>query len=282
MISPATPSRDDTQRARPASARRRQSSPSAMPARWEPRQIALASGLWLVGLIALVVLSILAHQYHTFPGDLRIERWVQNLLPDAALTHFINFASDANWPVPAGIIVIVVTLLLVIARRYRAAIATAIAGFGAANLSFVVNKLVARPRPAGGGIHAVANLGLYSYPSGHVSQVVSFYGFLLYLSIHEGRAHPTWRRWLWIVQVICVYFLICIGPSRVLEGEHWPSDVVASYLLGSLCLAVVIALYHAMGLWWARHQAGRQAQRQPRVPGPTGAPRPEPSASQAS
>ena len=262
MISPATPSYDDTYHI-PSSPVRPAGTPrSELPARWSSRRIIIAALLWLAGAIALVVMSVLAHQYRTFPDDLQIEKWVQNLLPDTALARFINFASDANWPVPAGIAVIAVTLVLLVARRYRAAIATAIAGFGAANLSFFINKLVARPRPSGGGIHAVANIGLYSYPSGHVSQVVCFYGFLLYLSIREGQAHPTWRRWLWIVQAICGYFLIFIGPSRVLEGEHWPSDVVASYLLGSLCLVLVIALYHAMGLWWARHL--RQHQPAPR------------------
>ena len=228
------------------------------PLRWTRERVAIAAALWLVGLIALVVMSVFAHQYKTFPFDVPIEQWVQNLLRYPALTRFITFASDANWPVPEGAIVIVVTLALGVLRRFREAIAALFAGFGAANISFLLNGIVARPRPSGGGIHAVENIGLHSYPSGHASHVVAFYGLLLYLALREGQAHPAWRRWLWVIEVICGYFLLFIGPSRVLEGEHWPSDVVASYLLGALWLGLAIALYHALGLWWERHQQRRQ------------------------
>lgn len=228
------------------------------PRHWTRRQIVIATVLWVVGAVVLSVMSVFAHQYREFPFDISIEEWVQQLLRYPLLVRVVNFASDANWPIPAGVAVTVVTVGLALLRRYREAIASAIAGFGAANISFLINGLVARPRPAGGGIHAIANVGLHSYPSGHVSQVVSFYGFLLYLTILEGRTHPSWRRWLVIPQVISAYFLIFIGPSRVLEGEHWPSDVVAGYLVGALWLVVVIGLYHWMGLWWQRYQRRRQ------------------------
>jgi PAP2 superfamily len=145
-------------------------------------------------------------------------------------------------------------------------------------LNVTLNRIVARPRPNNVQIHTVAHLGLHSFPSGHVTHVIAFYGFLLYLchtawtrlgntAYIEGRqasrhgldraqAHPAWRATLVVVQVICAYFIVFIGPSRVLEGEHWPSDVVASYLLGALVLAAVIALYHTLGVWWAeRSQA---------------------------
>ncbi|HEU4785390.1 MAG TPA: phosphatase PAP2 family protein, partial [Ktedonobacterales bacterium] len=57
---------------------------------------------------------------------------------------------------------------------------------------------------------------------------------------------------LWVVRVICLYFLIFIGPARVLEGEHWPSDVLGSYLLASLMLVVAIALYHLLLMGFSR------------------------------
>jgi membrane-associated phospholipid phosphatase len=43
----------------------------------------------------------------------------------------------------------------------------------------------------------------------------------------------------------------------VLEGEHWPSDVLASYLLGGLVLVIAITLYHLLGLVVIRYQRSR-------------------------
>jgi len=46
-----------------------------------------------------------------------------------------------------------------------------------------------------------------------------------------------------------------IGLSRLLEDDHWPSDIVAGYLLGAMMLAVAIVIYHALTLLWLhRHE----------------------------
>jgi undecaprenyl-diphosphatase len=214
--------------------------------------------LWVLGAVAMVILSVLAHQYRTFPDDLRIAEMVQQI-HQPVVARVINFASDANWPTPAGIIALVVIAALAVTRHVRAAIAAAVAGFGADLVNALVNGAVARPRPNDVHIHAVANVGLHSYPSGHVTHVVAFYGFLLYLSVGAVRADPRWSVPLRVVQAVCLYFIIFIGLSRVLEGEHWPSDVVASYLLGALMLIVGIAIYHGLGLAWSRLRQRRQA-----------------------
>lgn len=234
--------------------------------RWSPQRIAIVTALWVLGAALLVMLSVFAHQYHEFPGDLGIEEWVQQL-HQPVLVHIVNFASDANWPTPAGITAIVVILALAVTRHFRAAIGAAVTGFGADFANVTLNGIVQRPRPNDMHIHAVAHLGLYSYPSGHVTHVIAFYGFLLYLSIGALRRYPRWRPALYALQAICLYFIIFIGPSRVLEGEHWPSDVVASYLLGALMLVVGIAVYHLLGLAWLRIQQRRAARGGPDAPG---------------
>ena len=37
-----------------------------------------------------------------------------------------------------------------------------------------------------------------------------------------------------------------VGPSRVQQGHHWPTDVAASYFLGSAYLAGVVALHRRL------------------------------------
>jgi undecaprenyl-diphosphatase len=221
---------------------------------WTRWRIATVGALWIAGVVALAVISLFAHEYPTFPGDVGLAEGIQRL-HQPILVAIVNFASDANWPTPAGIITVVVVAALALLRQFRAAIASAVTGFGADLANVTLNGLVARPRPHNVHIHVVAHLGLHSYPSGHVTHVVAFYGFLLYLSMWASRAHLAWRPWLRVGQAICLYFIVFIGPSRVLEGEHWPSDVLASYLLGALMLVVGIAVYHLLALGWLRVQA---------------------------
>ena len=224
---------------------------------WNRRHVIIATALWLVGLALLVLLSINAHRYPEFPLDVPLASFIQSL-HQPALKAFVNFASDVNWPRPAGIIAICIIVALALLRRFRAAICAAISGFGADFVNVTLNGIVARPRPNNVHIQVVAHLGLHSFPSGHVTHVVAFYGFLLYFCIRQMQLHPAWRPWLWVPAVICLYFIIFIGPSRVLQGEHWPSDVLGSYLIGALLLTIAIALYHLMALAWLRYHTSHQ------------------------
>ena len=226
---------------------------------WDARRTATVIVLWVIGAALLALMSFAARHAGPFPGDVSVEKWVQQL-HQPALTRFINFASDANWPKPAGITAIAIIVLLALARQIRAALSAAFAGFGADFVNVTLNGLVKRPRPAGGQIHAVAHLGLYSYPSGHVTPVLAFWGFLFYLTVVAYRGHPAWRPLLWLVRVVALYFIIFIGPSRLLEGEHWPSDVLASYLLGALMLVVGVTVFHLLGMAWIRIRERRTSQ----------------------
>lgn len=214
---------------------------------WSARRTAIVAALWGIGVALFALLTVAAYHAGPFPGDVSIEQWVQQLQPPA-LVRFVVFASDANWPKPAGITAIVVILLLALARQIRAAISAAFAGFGADFVNVTVNGIAQRPRPYGDHIHTVANLGLYSYPSGHVTHVIAFYGFLLYLTLLAGRARPALRPLLWIVRIASLYFIIFVGPARIWQGAHWPSDVLASYLLGALMLVAGITLFHLLGM----------------------------------
>ncbi len=218
---------------------------------WTRRDTTLVAGLWALVAIALALLSIAAHFNAEFPGDEGVAVLIQKI-QFPPLVAFINFSSDANWPAPAAYTALAIILVLLLARQLSAAIAAVLASFGADLANVSLNSLVARPRPHNVHIHVVANLGLHSFPSGHVTHVVTFYGFLLYLTFRFASAHPRWTPLLWVVRIICLYFLIFIGPSRVLEGEHWPSDVLGSYLLASLMLVIAIALYHLLLAAFAR------------------------------
>ncbi|HPA08908.1 MAG TPA: phosphatase PAP2 family protein, partial [Methanoregulaceae archaeon] len=42
---------------------------------------------------------------------------------------------------------------------------------------------------------------------------------------------------------ICAALILLIGPSRIYLGEHWASDVIGSYIIGTFWLIILILLY---------------------------------------
>src|SRR5205085_9262701 len=114
-------------------------------------------------------------------------------------------------------------------------------GWGSATVSTGLKTLMRRPRPvAGTDLRVVAApLGGSSFPSGHVITYVGTYGWLAY-TVHS-RLRPRWPRRI-IVACLCG-LIAAVGPSRIYQGHHWPTDVAASYLLGTSYVVALTALY---------------------------------------
>jgi undecaprenyl-diphosphatase len=115
------------------------------------------------------------------------------------------------------------------------------AAWGTAALSSALKAMMNRPRPvAGKDLRIVAApLGGSSFPSGHVITFVGTYGFLAYLA-HTLIRDPALR---WTATGGLVALVVLVGPSRIYQGHHWPTDVTASYLLGTTYLIVVVTAY---------------------------------------
>jgi undecaprenyl-diphosphatase len=124
--------------------------------------------------------------------------------------------------------------------------------WGTGLLSTLVKAVMKRPRPEHPAIQVVvAPLGGSSFPSGHTITYVGVYGFLAYCT-HTLIRPAALRRPL--VAGLCG-LLALVGPSRIYQGHHWPTDVTASYCLGTSYLIGLIALYRRAK---ARARPGRR------------------------
>lgn len=112
--------------------------------------------------------------------------------------------------------------------------------WGTAAISTAVKAMIRRPRPLPEQARVVlAPLGGSSFPSGHVITYVGIYGFMAYLTYTLVR--PPQLRWPATFGLIGLVGLV--GPSRIYQGHHWPTDVAASYLLGLSYLIALTTLY---------------------------------------
>jgi undecaprenyl-diphosphatase len=95
-----------------------------------------------------------------------------------------------------------------------------------------VKQLVGRPRPSGtgDGIPGV----VFSYPSGHVLEVLTILGFIAVRSWRSSRGLPV--RVAFVIFVTIEVMLVAVG--RLALNAHYPSDVLAGFLgaLGALGL----------------------------------------------
>ena len=123
---------------------------------------------------------------------------------------------------------------LLLAGRRRDALLVLLATGGSMLLTNLVKVVLERPRPAGGGLVSVASA---SWPSGHASSSIAFYGALA--SLAAAGASPAGRRAVWAG---CAVLVALVGASRVYLGVHYPTDVVAGWVLGGLWLACVLRL----------------------------------------
>ena len=112
--------------------------------------------------------------------------------------------------------------------------------WGTGGLSTVVKAFVQRPRPLPEQVRVVlAPLGGSSFPSGHVLTYVGTYGFMAYVVYTTIR--PPQVRWPLSLGLVALVGLV--GPSRIYQGHHWPTDVAASYFLGLTYLIGLMAIY---------------------------------------
>ncbi len=97
--------------------------------------------------------------------------------------------------------------------------------------------LVHRARPDE--VFAWVPRGGYSFPSGHTTSSILFYGllaFFLWRMAKKGIARK-------LVVLVFGIGIFLIGFSRVYLGVHWPSDVLAGWALGGSLLVVFISFF---------------------------------------
>lgn len=78
----------------------------------------------------------------------------------------------------------------------------------------------------------------FSFPSGHATIAVVFYGFLIYVFLFNMKR----LSYKISIFLIGLFFILIIGFSRLYLGVHYLSDVLVGYLLGILWLVFGIYL----------------------------------------
>ena len=199
---------------------------------------------WLFLVVLLIitaafgVLTFLVKTTPSFPIDLQITRGIQSI----NIPGFSGLMVAVSWlgfsPQSEIITGLIILLILGFGLQWEALMALFAALFSV-GLNVLVKDLIQRPRPGATLVHVLAMLKDFSFPSGHVMFYTGFYGFIIFLAFTLLK--PSLKRSLLLV--VFGLLVLLIGVSRIYVGEHWASDVVGAYLLGTLTLVAIIQLY---------------------------------------
>ncbi len=173
-----------------------------------------------------------------------VDTRVMNLLAlfrNADLTQFFLWITLlGKWQIVLGFVVAVIGILWMWRKRlYILPLLLTIAG---AEIFTAISKIIFhRPRPE----LAIYAEHSFSFPSGHATIAVVFYGFLTYILIRH------FSKWKTKVNLFFAGFVIIllIGFSRLYLGVHYVSDVWGGYLVGATWLIIGVSISEWIHSW---------------------------------
>lgn len=115
----------------------------------------------------------------------------------------------------------VIGIVLLYQRRWRSLVYLIITPVGSALLNRIVKLYFHRARPQ---LWEVFSPDLsYAFPSGHAMSSMTFVVVLIVLA---------WQtQWRWLTLIGGSFFVLVIGWTRLYLGMHYPSDVLAGWML---------------------------------------------------
>jgi undecaprenyl-diphosphatase len=124
------------------------------------------------------------------------------------------------------IITFLLLVWLVRAKKYLVALGGAVSMAGVAVTVMALKHLVERARPDA--VIAVYQETSFSFPSGHAALSLTCFLFVGYVLCMRT---PLWHRKVNII-FTAVCLALAVGLSRVFLGVHYPSDVIAGWIIG--------------------------------------------------
>ena len=132
---------------------------------------------------------------------------------------------------------LVITAVIINLLRKQPALAVLwiVLGLSTFFLQAGLKELVERARPELW--ERIVEQGGHSFPSGHALASATFYPLIAF---NISLARPRLARVVWPLAVLMALY---VGLGRGYLGVHWPSDILAGWVLGALQTTIAIWVY---------------------------------------
>lgn len=215
--------------------------PPAVPRQRAIRRLWRAESFYVVALGGFAVLAIFAYLNPYFGWDLRFSttfNW-STFTPPGLFPLLLFMSVFGNSFTPYAMTVVMVIIFLAFRRRSEAAGLT-LSVLGSAIINSMLKLLISRQRPTRDLIPVYRDTVTQSFPSGHVTFYVCFFGFLFFVAYALLPRGSIVRR---LALTLTALPVLLVGLSRIYLGAHWPSDTLGAYLWSGVWLAFSLAMY---------------------------------------
>lgn len=181
--------------------------------------------------LCLIGFSVIAY-FVTLDASLAFDAFLQKVvfsMRSETLTSFFSVLTrTGDWQ---AVLTICVVLLALPKTRVHFGIPMSFAATTSLTFYSILKYIFQRPRPDVA-FHLIEQGG-FSFPSGHTLTSLVFYGTaILLLNQYYGFQNKAVR----FAHAFCAIYIFLIGFSRIYIGVHYPTDVLASWFLGTLLL----------------------------------------------
>jgi diacylglycerol kinase family enzyme/membrane-associated phospholipid phosphatase len=146
---------------------------------------------------------------------------------------FFDAVATVSKSFVVALVMLALAGLFALRRDFRTAAWVAAIAVVSQLLWNLFKQIVQRPRPS-----LPDQIDGYSFPSGHATTIAALVGALIVLTHQRVRS----RRLRATLIAVWVGLAALVGVDRVFVGAHYPSDVVAGWLLGAFVVFVVSAV----------------------------------------
>ncbi len=148
---------------------------------------------------------------------------------------FIGITESGDKLFVGGLIASLV-LFFALRRKYAYLAGLLVSAVGAAATTYALKILIERARP-GIAYQAYIESG-FSFPSGHATVAMAFYGFCIFL-VYRMVASALWRN---LATLFLILLIAGIAFSRLYLGVHYLSDVLVGLVVGGMFALLGIAI----------------------------------------
>ncbi len=206
------------------------------------KQKNISNSFWLAVLtlwaIILMILIGLTEDVVNSESIINFDKYFNNIFASWrsgwGVSIFSGLTYLGNWQIILPVALLIIAILI-IKQKKTFVLPFLFTIISSATVTFIGKILIHRFRPVG----AVIIESDFSFPSGHATVAIAFYGFLAYLLTRLIKNNIKRQ----LILAVAIVIIITIGFSRLYLGVHYVSDVLAGYLVGALALISGISLH---------------------------------------